>query len=141
MINEKLLEPIIGDLKNLNTNQKENLISAINELSNNTKWKLFQSGVQYNTNLSLAEIEFEELYIEVSISETGINLNANIITFVIPKKTLSNEAKQFRNGFFYFDDFNGSVVLVATTENIKFTDAFLKKGQKNSNARMSVWYR
>ena len=139
--NVDTLNTNVGDLSTLNTTEKSNLVGAINEVLNKARWKLLQSGVQAGTNLSIAEIEFEELYIEISIGEASVSINSNIVTFFIPKGTLSSETKNFRNGFFYNDDVNGSVALEATMENIRFTDVYFKKTPRNSYARMNVWYK
>lgn len=134
-------DDLVGDLSTLNTTDKSSIVGAINEVNENNKWKLLQSGVETRTNVSLDNITFEELYIEVSMSDTGVDPNGNNITFVIPKGTLSSTIKEFRNGFYFLNDYNGSVLLKVTTSSVLLYDAYFKGNEVNANARMNVWYR
>ena len=105
-------------------------------------WTLLSENIKANAKTSLADLEFTELYIEVSVGgDTGVDTNTNLITFLIPKDTLTSSDKTFRNGFYFADFYNGSVLIIANMSNIYFTDAYFKGNQVNNNARMSIWYR
>ena len=105
-------------------------------------WTLLSENIKANAKTSLADLEFTELYIEVSVGgDTSVDTNMNIITFLIPKDTLSSSDKTFRNGFYFADFYNGSVVVAANTSTVHFLDAYFKGNQVNNNARMSIWYR
>lgn len=105
-------------------------------------WTLLSENIKADAKTSLADLEFTELYIEVSVgSDTSVDTNMNIIIFLIPKGTLTSSYKSFRNGFYFMNSHNGAVLIRANMSDIYFTDAYFKGNQVNSNARMSIWYR
>lgn len=105
-------------------------------------WTLLSENIEAQVKTKLGNVTFTELYIEVSLGDdNGVNTDTNIITFLIPKDTLASSDKTFRNGFYFADFYNGSVVVAANTSTVHFLDAYLKGNPVNSNARMSIWYR
>ena len=105
-------------------------------------WTLLSENIEAQVKTKLDNVIFTELYIEVSLGDDkGVNTDTNLITFLIPKDTLSSSDKTFRNGFYFADFYNGSVVVAANTSTVHFLDAYLKGNPVNSNARMSIWYR
>lgn len=105
-------------------------------------WTLLSENIEAQVKTKLDNVTFTELYIEVSLGDdNGVNTDTNLITFLIPKDTLASSDKTFRNGFYFADFYNGSVVVAANTSTVHFLDAYLKGNPVNSNARMSIWYR
>lgn len=105
-------------------------------------WTLLSENIEAQVKTKLDNVTFTELYIEVSLGDdNGVNTDTNLITFLIPKDTLTSSDKTFRNGFYFADFYNGSVVVAANTSTVHFLDAYLKGNPVNSNARMSIWYR
>lgn len=105
-------------------------------------WTLLSENIEAQVKTKLDNVTFTELYIEVSLGDdNGVNTDTNLITFLIPKDTLASIDKTFRNGFYFADFYNGSVVVAANTSTVHFLDAYLKGNPVNSNARMSIWYR
>lgn len=105
-------------------------------------WTLLSENIEAQVRTKLDNVTFTELYIEVSLGDdNSVNTDTNLITFLIPKDTLASSDKIFRNGFYFADFYNGSVVVAANMSNIYFNDAYFKGNQVNNNARMSIWYR
>lgn len=105
-------------------------------------WTLLSENIEAQVKTKLDNVTFTELYIEVSLGDDkGVNTDTNLITFLIPKDTLTSSDKTFRNGFYFADFYNGSVVVAANTSTVHFLDAYFKGNPVNSNARMSIWYR
>lgn len=104
-------------------------------------WTLLSENIEAQVKTKLDNVTFTELYIEVSLDDNSVNTDTNLITFLIPKDTLASSDKTFRNGFYFADFYNGSVLIIANMSNIYFTDAYFKGNQVNNNARMSIWYR
>ena len=131
----------IGNIENLKTANKDNIVGAINELQGKDVWKLINKGITMGSSVGLGNINYRELYVEISIGENSVNTNENNITFIIPKTTLSTTEKIFRNGYYFTSEVNASVRLKITTTSISFNDAYYGGNQVNANSRMTVYYR
>ncbi len=131
----------VGNIENLTTTNKDNIVGAINELQDKDKWKLIKAGITVSSSVGLGNINYRELYVEVSVGQTSVDTNENNITFIIPQKTLSTTEKSFRNGYYFTNEVNASVRLKITTTSILFNDAYYNGNQVNANSRMTVYYR
>lgn len=99
-------------------------------------WKLVQSSVARNTDVSLSNITFNELWCVVrNTSDTGTALSISI-----PYADLTTSSKSYRTGFYYNSGYNAGIKFDASKTKIRFED-FYVNGATVTTGSMNVYYR
>ncbi len=125
----------IGNLSNLNTTEKSNLVGAINEVTTKQAWNLVDSKTG-DTNITLPN-SFNELLIIVAV---GNNVNV-YFTFNIPYQILGSSVKGFNSGYYQNSSISSICRVLVSKTSANLTIAYLNGQDKLSTSITTIYYR
>ena len=125
----------IGNLSNLNTTEKSNLVGAINEVTTKQAWNLVDSKTG-DTTITLPN-SFNELLIIVVVDN-----NSNVhFTFNIPYQILGSSVKGFNSGYYQNSGVLSNCRVLVSNTSANLTVAFLNNQDKKSTSTTIIYYR
>ena len=123
----------VGDLADLNTSDQSSVVNSINEIVNNTEWKL--AGTTTSTNVFNITVDYNELLI---VCAQDIN---TFITY-IPKFLLTSSRKSFNlGGRFTASNVGYGISGFLTLTSFRLEYVYVNTQNKTSSATVRIYYR